>query len=146
MIKEKLPQNVSINDANKTPAIHAPTAIGILLNLFCGINLINKKVIIIGDFNSNSIWDKWDRWWNHSDVINELKELNIISLYHEKFNEKQGKESKPTFYLQRKIEKPYHIDYIFLSQQLINDKTILEIGDKDYWLKNSDHLPLFIDL
>ncbi|MNC26780.1 hypothetical protein D3C75_749240 [compost metagenome] len=45
MIKEKLPQNVSINDANKTPAIHAPTAIGILLNLFCGINLINKKVI-----------------------------------------------------------------------------------------------------
>ena len=108
--------------------------------------LINKKVIIIGDFNSNSIWDKWDRWWNHSDVINELKELNIISLYHEKFKEKQGKESKPTFYLQRKIEKPYHIDYIFLSQQLINDKTILEIGDKDYWLKNSDHLPLFIDL
>lgn len=79
--------------------------------------LKDKKVIIAGDFNSNAIWDKWDRWWNHSDVVKEFEELGIKSLYHHLTNEKQGKETKPTFYLQRKLEKPYHIDYIFISCQ-----------------------------
>lgn len=76
--------------------------------------LKDKKVIIAGDFNSNAICDKWDRWWNHSDVVKEFEELGIKSLYHHLTNEKQGKETKPTFYLQRKLEKPYHIDYIFI--------------------------------
>lgn len=106
--------------------------------------LKDKKVIIAGDFNSNAIWDKWDRWWNHSDVVKEFEELGIKSLYHHLTNEKQGKETKPTFYLQRKLEKPYHIDYIFISSDLINQNIILNIKDTKKWLEFSDHLPIFL--
>lgn len=106
--------------------------------------LIGKEVIIVGDLNSNSIWDKWDRWWNHCDVVNELKELNIISLYHELKNEVQGKESTPTFYLQRKLEKAYHIDYCFASKDMITDETTVKVLDYKKWLEISDHVPIVI--
>lgn len=105
--------------------------------------LKDKKVIIIGDFNSNSIWDKWDRWWNHLDVVNELLELDILSVYHKLNNEAQGKESVPTFYLQKKLEKPYHIDYIFMSNNLFNNNLKLNIGEINKWMNYSDHLPMF---
>jgi exonuclease III len=39
-----------------------------------------KDMVIGGDFNSNAIWDSWDRWWNHSDCVKELAELNISSV------------------------------------------------------------------
>jgi len=48
--------------------------------------------IICGDFNSNTQWDEWDRWWNHSDVVRELDEINIHSLYHKLTGE--GREMK----------------------------------------------------
>ncbi|RXJ97583.1 endonuclease, partial [Arcobacter sp. CECT 8989] len=108
--------------------------------------LANKEVIIIGDLNSNSIWDKWDRWWNHCDVVKELEELNIISMYHAITKEEQGKESTPTFYLQKKIDKPYHIDYCFLSKSFIDKKSTLKILDYKYWLEKSDHIPIVCEI
>ena len=108
--------------------------------------LENKKVLLIGDLNSNAIWDKWDRWWNHSDVVNELEELKIVSLYHRLNNEKHGEEIIPTFYLQRKTTKPYHIDFIFITEELITNNVELNIGKVDQWLEVSDHMPLILSL
>ena len=62
------------------------------------LKMQNIPLIIGGDFNSNSQWDVWDRWWNHSDVIRIFNDLKIKSLYHHISNEKQGQESQATFF------------------------------------------------
>jgi len=102
--------------------------------------------IILGDFNSNSIWDQWDRWWNHSDVVKDLNELGLESVYHHFYKEIQGKELKSTFYLQKKINKAYHIDYCFMPKILIEKLTNFKIGEKIEWTEYSDHNPLFIEM
>ena len=100
---------------------------------------------LIGDFNSNVCWDKWDRWWNHSDVVRELGEMGIFSLYHHVHGEPQGSESEPTFYMHRNREKPYHVDYAFVSRHWLAASKIT-VGKPDHWMEHSDHMPLFIEL
>ncbi|MBC7694330.1 MAG: endonuclease/exonuclease/phosphatase family protein [Burkholderiales bacterium] len=105
-----------------------------------------RKIIIVGDLNSNAIWDQWDRWWNHSDVIKELEEISIKSLYHEFYKESQGKEIKPTFFLQKNASKSYHIDYYFSSKEITSNLKGLEVGDFSNWKQMSDHVPMTITL
>jgi len=99
--------------------------------------------IICGDLNSNKRWDEWDRWWNHTDVVRELSEIGIHSLYHLATGEKQGKESSPTLYMYRKLERPYHIDYAFASKSLLgHDGVSVSVGTPEKWLEHSDHMPI----
>jgi endonuclease/exonuclease/phosphatase family metal-dependent hydrolase len=105
-----------------------------------------NRTLIVGDFNSNKIWDEWDRWWNHTDVVNELKELKIESIYHKFTGEKQGEESIPTLYFQRKLSRPYHIDYIFCPKEFAEKKLKFEIGQSEKWLKLSDHMPIYCEI
>lgn len=104
-----------------------------------------KKIIIAGDFNSNAIWDQWDRWWNHSDVVKILEERSIKSIYHLINKEVQGKESTPTFWLQKNIEKPYHIDYIFASNEFQKPIEFI-IGNREKWIHLSDHVPIIYEV
>jgi exonuclease III len=104
-----------------------------------------RNSIICGDFNSNTIWDNWDRWWNHTDVVRELEALEIVSLYHCQTGEEQGKEKQPTFYMHRNSDKPYHIDYAFIARSMMNG-SIIKIGSPSEWLELSDHMPLVVEL
>ena len=45
-------------------------------------SLINQKVILIGDLNSNKIWDKKHSLANHTHVVSQLTNIDIHSLYH----------------------------------------------------------------
>ncbi|MFD1630666.1 endonuclease/exonuclease/phosphatase family protein [Pseudopedobacter beijingensis] len=104
-----------------------------------------KNSIIIGDFNSNKIWDCWDRWWNHSEVVNILKNNGIESAYHKLYNENHGEEVQKTFFLHRNHLKAYHIDYCFLPTSLLQETTKIEIPNFENWKSLSDHLPLIIE-
>jgi exodeoxyribonuclease III len=107
-------------------------------------NLFNKSTLIIGDFNSNQIWDYKGRVGNHTDVVQKLENLNIYSIYHKHFKSEQGKEQHPTFYLQKNQKKPYHIDYCFASVDFLDKLVDVEIGTYENWITYSDHTPLII--
>ncbi len=105
----------------------------------------DKNTLLIGDFNSNSIWDYKHGKNNHSSMAVELQKKKITSTYHHYYNLSQGKEKHPTFSLFRHKDKPYHIDYCFASSDLIKNLTKVEVGSHDEWSKYSDHSPLVID-
>ena len=106
------------------------------------IDNYNHDTIIIGDFNSNAIWDKKHATRTHSAIVHELNQIGLCSAYHYVNSEEQGKESTPTFYLYRHLEKGYHIDYCFASESNIHNYRILW---DEKWLKKSDHMPILLE-
>ena len=76
------------------------------------------------------------------DVVRELEEIDICSLYHRVYKKQQGQEIHPTLYMYRKRERPFHIDYIFTHKKLVDHKTSLDVGAADVWLAHSDHMPI----
>ncbi|PWU01315.1 MAG: exonuclease [Bacteroidetes bacterium] len=104
--------------------------------------LSRPQTILIGDFNSNKIWDRPRRVGNHTHVVDHLMKKKIQSLYHLHFNQNQGEEMHPTFYLYKQKEKPYHLDYCFASSDLANRLSGIEVGTYDQWIKYSDHVPM----
>ena len=108
-------------------------------------DLLNREnIIIAGDFNTNTIFDKPNRIANHSNLIDFLKSKNIISTYHYFHNQVQGQEKDPTLFMQRKKDRPFHIDFCFASTSLIDKLINVEIGSYEAWTKHSDHKPLMV--
>lgn len=103
------------------------------------------STILTGDFNSNTIWDRPSRIGNHSKVVEVLSDKKIFSIYHHYYSQIQGKEDHPTFYLQRKKDKPYHLDYCFASHDLLSKVKKFEVGTYKNWIAHSDHSPLFVE-
>jgi exonuclease III len=103
-----------------------------------------NNTILIGDWNSNAIWDNERKGRNHSAIVDLLSELNIFSLYHTLRKEHPGKEIEPTLYLLKNIQKPYHMDYCFLSNNLVDQHTSIDVGKHQNWLHLSDHMPILI--
>ena len=68
------------------------------------IDKYNSNTILIGDFNSNQIWDNSYGDRNHSQTVSELNEAGLVSAYHYITGEKQGKEKQNTFYLYRHLD------------------------------------------
>ncbi|EOC99998.1 hypothetical protein L21TH_1942 [Caldisalinibacter kiritimatiensis] len=117
-----------------------------LVNELIKTNILNRKVIIAGDFNWNKIWDKSSRRLKGSitEVVEKVKLFNIESIYHNEFNQKFGEESIPTFYMYRKRDKLYHTDYVFMSNLI---QTVdFKVGKYKEWNDYSDHMPLVIEV
>lgn len=105
----------------------------------------HSQMIVIGDFNSNKKWDtKSGRAQrNHSSVVQMLADVGLCSAYHHQQNEPQGLETTPTFFLHRHFDKPYHIDYAFVSPERIRN---CYVETSVNWLSLSDHRPLILEI
>ncbi len=104
--------------------------------------LTGQPVVLAGDFNSNTIWDRKYRAGNHSNVVKYLEEKNIHSAYHLYHKQTQGKEKHPTLYLYRHKDKPYHLDYCFVSADLAKKLQSVKVGTYRSWKQFSDHVPV----
>lgn len=105
--------------------------------------LLNKPCFIMGDWNSNKIFDHIKRVGNHSEVLEMLKSHDIYSVYHKYFKEEQGEESRATHYFRKEVNLPFHIDYIFSSINYLSRLQTAEIGTYQDWIQYSDHVPIF---
>lgn len=103
------------------------------------------STILIGDFNSNAIWDHTRKRGNHTAVVQLLEKHQIHSLYHLKTQENHGAEKEPTQYMYRHQDKPYHLDYCFASTSLVNPGTKIQIGAYKEWITLSDHMPIIVE-
>lgn len=109
-------------------------------------HLQRKSTMLIGDFNSNTIWDKEHKESSHSHVVKFLEDRKIYSSYHLHHKQVQGKEEHPTLYMYRHKDTPYHIDYCFLSNDLAANLHSVEVGDFARWTQYSDHVPVIVTL
>ena len=107
-------------------------------------SMLGSSTILIGDFNSNKIWDYKDRVGTHSEVVHKLADKDIHSVYHKHFKMEQGKEKHSTLFMNRNKDRPYHIDYCFVSADLLAKVNEVEIGTHEDWKSHSDHSPLSI--
>ncbi|MEM9605461.1 MAG: endonuclease/exonuclease/phosphatase family protein [Pseudomonadota bacterium] len=110
-----------------------------------GKQIAAGPALLIGDFNSNAIWDTRHKTANHTRNHALLNAMGLQSLYHVQHAETQGQERIPTFYLYRHRHKPYHLDYAYLPDDIVGASSLV-VGDPDTWLQLSDHMPLFIDV
>ena len=107
-------------------------------------------VVVAGDLNSNTIWDKPGWRINHSTKVRLLDErFGLVSAWHALRGERHGEESVPTLYWRDRTKHgpTYHIDYVFLPSTLIG-RARVEIGGFEAWCgaRLSDHVPVVVDL
>ena len=104
----------------------------------------NAPAVAAGDFNSNVQWDANRPGRNHTEVVRLFEGHGLISAYHAHHGEKQGTETRPTYYFYRHRDKPFHIDYVFVptSWRLSS----VEVGSFREWGHLSDHVPLVADV
>jgi exodeoxyribonuclease III len=105
-----------------------------------------QPAVVVGDFNSNSIWDRKRRGRDHSALVRLLADLGLVSAYHTFHREAQGAETRPTHYFRWKKEDTFHIDHCFVPEVWAGKLTEVSIGDYSAWARSSDHRPVLVEM
>ena len=106
-----------------------------------------QPTVIAGDFNANACWDGQhpsDR--NFTALAARLSELGLVSAYHAFFNEEYACETRPTFFLYRHTDRPFHLDYCFIPRTWLPRLRSVTVGAHEEWGKWSDHMPVSVEL
>lgn len=107
----------------------------------------HENLVLAGDFNNHPRWDKPNGPNNMSEITKQLTERDLVSLYHHRSGDPFGAERQSTYWYWRRRERPYHIDYIFVSRAMVQKLIAFEIGTFEDWCLSglSDHAPLIAE-
>lgn len=109
--------------------------------------LSGNPSVVMGDFNSNAIWDAGHAAnANHSALVALLAELGLESAYHAFYGEAHGEESRPTYYFHWDEQQPFHIDYCFIPRKWLRRVRRVDVPSYAEWSGRSDHRPLIVDI
>lgn len=111
--------------------------------------LVNEDTAVAGDFNWNVTWDESPNSplrGDFADVRGALNEAGLCSAYHAARGDEFGEEAEATFYMHKKEERPYHIDYAYVPEQQIESGAEVTVGRYDDWIDASDHMPLMLSI
>lgn len=100
-----------------------------------------RDVLIAGDFNASVIFPGKPNY-HFSVFLNLVAEIGVRSLYHETTNEPYGNEKAPTFFMYRRRDRSFHIDYMFAGAGLRSRLKSFRVGAYQDWVAHSDHMPL----
>lgn len=108
-------------------------------------SLLKDPCIIVGDWNSNKVFDHIKRVKTHSEVVEFLEGFGIMSAYHHFSKEEHGKESEATHYFRKEKARPFHIDYLFASEIFLEQLKSFKIGSCEEWIEFRDHMPIIAE-
>lgn len=101
-------------------------------------------IVISGDFNNSVYWDKPGGAVKFGDFMDQLESRGFVSAYHHRHGCGRGAEPEPTLWWTRNVDKPYHVDYTFVSPAAaVRGVTMGAHAD---WLAYSDHSPMTVEL
>lgn len=100
--------------------------------------------VISGDFNNSVYWDEPGGQVRFGDFMDLLQSHGLVSAYHHQHGCLPGTEAHPTLWWTRNADKPYHVDYTFVSPAAVIDN--VTTGSHTEWLAHSDHAPMTVDL
>jgi exodeoxyribonuclease-3 len=104
-----------------------------------------EECVIAGDFNSTPAVERSRRHPCHRDLADRLRDdFGLVSAYHAFYGLEHGEEEHPTYYHQRRRDRPFHLDYCFVpASWRVRD---VRVGAVDDWCGYSDHCPVVVDL
>jgi len=111
--------------------------------------LVDGDTVVAGDFNWNAMWDESPNsplCGDLADVRGALNGTGLYSAYHAACGDEFGDETEATFYMHKKEERPYHIDYAFVPRGLMGSDVEVTVGRYDDWIDASDHMPLLVNI
>ncbi|QZA88394.1 endonuclease/exonuclease/phosphatase family protein [Salinarchaeum sp. IM2453] len=110
---------------------------------------IGSDTVVVGDFNWNIMWDESPNSplrGDFSDTVRLLNDRGLRSVYHSVTESAFGDEDATTFYMHKKSDREYHIDYVFAHDEVIGSLSDFWIGRFNEWIDASDHMPIVIEI
>ncbi len=101
--------------------------------------------VLLGDLNSNQQQGSLGRLGSHDWVVRGLSDLDLVSAYHYFHRQVQGQESQSTFFMNRNLARPFHLDYVFIPRRWLKSLDKVWVGNPQIWLRYSDHCPVYVE-
>lgn len=112
--------------------------------------LSNGQVIIIGDFNVDkkvpSSYSGIQGSQGFERLIDLLDSYGVTSCYHHFSKEEFGRESVANYHHYGKSDRPFHVHYCFVSQEILKGTQQFYIGENEEWASLGYHFPLVLEV